>query len=621
MADLDPAALEAFLGRHQPFATLDQTALAAMANAARVERYAAGELVLDAFLDPSVETFVVIEGEVDLWDDRDRILEAADERLGPGAVFGFSAMLTERSVGPRVVAVGEVTVAAIPAAVVEPALTSPEGARFLAQHLSAALRRATSGRSYSLVDELIVTDPLIVEPTDSAYDVARRMTERDLSCAVVALGDARFGIVTDGLLRQRLIVQRMPDSTPVASVMDSSVPIVRLGDSAAEALILLLERELEFLPVLDGTGELRGVVAPRDFAVSPTTAGVSLHEQLRRAATVDELGSRSRQITGMLTDLLARGLSSDRVIAIYSAVLDTIVRRAIQLVFASHQELSVDDFTWLSLGSNGRREAVPSSDVDSAVAFVDDVTPSLIPGYRAAFAEVHAVLAGAGLSGDHNGATAPRPAFSRTNAEWRAAGLEWMAAPHKNRGAIMASLLVDGRPIYGDPGLTAVSRVFSELRRHRGTMRLLLTESLARRAKFHSMLDVLTRRAETFDIKTYALLPIVNLARWAALSVGSAVLPTTDRLRVAAGSEMLPTESAENLIEAFQVLQRLRLRYQLLQIQRAEPPSDLLTLERLSPIDRSVVTQAVREIASAQRRMDNVAQYVPIGAWTAPAGS
>jgi CBS domain-containing protein len=152
-------------------------------------------------------------------------------------------------------------------------------------------------------------------------------------------------------------------------------------------------------------------------------------------------------------------------------------------------------------------------------------------------------------------------------------------------------------------------------------MRLLLTESLARRAKFHSMLDVLTRRAETFDIKTYALLPIVNLARWAALSVGSAVLPTTDRLRVAAGSEMLPTESAENLIEAFQVLQRLRLRYQLLQIQRAEPPSDLLTLERLSPIDRSVVTQAVREIASAQRRMDNVAQYVPIGAWTAPAGS
>ncbi len=51
----------------------------------------------------------------------------------------------------------------------------------------------------------------------------------------------------------------------------------------------MLDRDAEFLLVTDAAGELRGVVAPRDFAVSPTTAGVSLHEQLRRAADADEL--------------------------------------------------------------------------------------------------------------------------------------------------------------------------------------------------------------------------------------------------------------------------------------------------------------------------------------------
>ncbi len=69
------------------------------------------------------------------------------------------------------------------------------------------------------------------------------------------------------------------------------------------------------------------------------------------------------------------GLASGKVIAVYSTFLDTITRRAIGLVFAQHPELSVDAFTWLSLGSNGRREAVPSSDVDSAVAFDDAVSP------------------------------------------------------------------------------------------------------------------------------------------------------------------------------------------------------------------------------------------------------
>jgi CBS domain-containing protein len=191
-----------------------------------------------------------------------------------------------------------------------------------------------------------------------------------------------------------------------------------------------------------------------------------------------------------------------------------------------------------------------------------------------------------------------------------------LAAPAEHKGAIMTSLLVDGRPIHGDPGLPAVSRVFGDLRRHPGTMRLLLQESLSARAKLRSVRDVLARRTDTFDIKAHALLPIVNIARWSALSVGSAALPTTERLRVASGSAMLPAEQATILIEVFEVLQRLRLRYQLLQHQRGDKPSDMLVMDRMSPIDRTVVTQAVREIASVQRRMDNVSVYVAPEAWT-----
>ena len=74
----------------------------------------------------------------------------------------------------------------------------------------------------------------------------------------------------------------------------------------------------------------------------------------------------------MLDDLLSRGLASGKVITVYSAIVDTIVRRAITLIFASTRSSTVDAFTWLSLGSNGRREAAPSSDIDSAVAFDDD---------------------------------------------------------------------------------------------------------------------------------------------------------------------------------------------------------------------------------------------------------
>jgi CBS domain-containing protein len=163
-----------------------------------------------------------------------------------------------------------------------------------------------------------------------------------------------------------------------------------------------------------------------------------------------------------------------------------------------------------------------------------------------------------------------------------------------------------------------VTRTVGDLRRHPGTMRLLLQESLARRAKGRPVLHMLSRRPERFDIKTHALLPVVNMARWAALSVGSHTLPTTERLRVAAGSAMLPDDSARILIEVFDVLQRVRLRYQLRQVRSGERPSDLLVMRQISSIDRSVIAQAVREISAVQRRMDNVSHYVPVEGWSAP---
>jgi CBS domain-containing protein len=81
---------------------------------------------------------------------------------------------------------------------------------------------------------------------------------------------------------------------------------------------------------------------------------------------------------------------------------------------------------------------------------------------------------------------------------------------------------------------------------------------------------------------------------------------------------MVPEAEARILVEVFEVLQRLRLRYQLRQLDHGERPSDVVLMDRLSPIDRSIIGRAVREVAAAQRRADNVSHYVDLEAWVAP---
>ena len=176
---------------------------------------------------------------------------------------------------------------------------------------------------------------------------------------------------------------------------------------------------------------------------------------------------------------------------------------------------------------------------------------------------------------------------------------------------IFTSLMLDARAIWGRPGTGGAGEMLADLRSHPRTLSLLLSESLATRARVRSIRDVVTRN-DIVDIKHQALTPLVNIARWAALSVGAAEVDTRSRLRAASGSEMMSDDQASTLIEVFDVLQRVRLTYQVAQFDRGEEITDEVSMKRLSPLDRSLVGQAVREVAGAQRRLANLKQYVPV---------
>jgi CBS domain-containing protein len=617
-ADAQGQALCRFLAGVRPFDALDPAQLATVAAAASVRHFAAGDLVVDAFTAPPTEIYVVLTGEVDLWHDEDRVTKAGDDRFVAGEVFGFSAMLTERPVGPRVVATTSASIAVLPGNLVEPAFYSRSGARFLAEYISRIRRLTTSAPVFSTVEDLIANTPVVVGPDTPVSVIARQLGERDVHCAIVHSGDGTFGIVTDSMLGRRVVGDGLSGDTPARKVMVHPATTVELSGSSVEALITLLDTRAEYLPVVDRSGALRGVVGARDFALAPTTAGVGMLEQIHRARNREELIERSRRAPTVLADILDRGLAADRVIRVYSAMIDAIVRQTIRLVFADHPDLALDQFTWLFLGSHGRREAVPNSDVDVAIAFEDDVSPETMVQFRSAFDEVNKLLTDAGLGVDVNGANASNKAFSRTNSEWRAAATRWLTVPgehsratmaaHRKGLAVIASLLVDARPVHGTPGLPQVAQVFTEFRQHPAAMDLLLSESLSHRAKVRerTLRDVVTGKGDTFnfDVKNHGLLPVVSIARWAALGVGSTELQTVKRLRDASGSAILPKAEADRLIEVFEILQRMRLRHHLNRLRHGQQPSDLIDRDELSPIERSMIGQAVREINTIARRMD-----------------
>lgn len=603
-----------FLAGYPPFDSLGPDELRQVASASRIEEHESGSVIVDGFSEQIEELAVVVSGQVELWNSPDHKPDGPDEILGPGGVFGYSAMLTGASIGPLAIAAGPASVCRIPGLTVRPVFSSIAGAEFLARKLTVAQRTdSLSINDYGTVDELIRTAPVVGTASMTVQEAAREITERRSGYIVIPCDDGRFGLLTDRDIRARVVATGGDLGQRVAEVMTFPAITAVTSTPASDVLVDILERELTCVPVVDPGGTLKGVVLPGDFVNAPAGVSVALREQITRADTIDTLQDRGRRMRYLVADLLRRGRPSFEVTAVLSVVTDALVRRALEMVLAEHPELDPAALTWLSLGSNARREPVLSSDVDSAVSFAESVSdPQVIARYRAAFADVAQVLRGCGLAGDSNGATAEMPLFSRTHSQWQSAAQQWLLSPLDNKGMILASLLLDGRPIWGDPGATAVSEVFSDIRSHPSTLRLLLAESLSYRAKLRSMRDVLSRRGGTFDIKAHALIPVINIARWAALSVNSTELGTRARLGAAAGSPMLTDENAHTLIEVFEVLQKIRLTYQVAQLDRGEVATDVLTMQRLSPLDRSLVGQAVREVSAIQRRMENMSHYLSV---------
>ncbi|MGU3433433.1 putative nucleotidyltransferase substrate binding domain-containing protein [Actinomycetes bacterium M1A6_2h] len=620
-----------FLGRHPPFQALTESELSELADAASTHTYRTGDTIAGSGVDDVDAVWMVRSGAVALLHPDDAEGAAPIDTVTAGGLFGFSAMLSGTRATFVARATSDAVILRLPGPSARPYFARPAGTRYLAGVISAsfgghavgvpALGRPGSvmGRSDNgSVGMLVRPEPVTAVPGTSIRDAVCTMTELGTSYVVIPLPHGRFGIFTDRDLRTRVVAAGVPVDAPVEQVMSAPARTVDADRTPAGVLMEMLELGVRHMVVVDVRGGLVGVVENSDLLSDSTAQSFSLRRRIAMSTSADALADACTGIGPLSIDMHSTGTAVSAASGILSVVVDAAVRRAVEIALLDHgqvEPIHARDVAWLSLGSIGRREAMPSSDVDSALSWADHLG-GRAGELRAFAADVHRTLDACGLPADTNNAVASSARFSRSSRDWRVAARGWLNDPLGDRGIIMSSLLVDGRVVWGNPELHTVPESYRSMAvDFPDALRLQLREALATRARVRSLRDVLARRGNTVDLKTHAVAPIVNLARWGGLSVGVASASTPARLHAAAGNGMIGAEDARVLTEVFDLLQRLRFAHQVNQLEQSHPPGDVVVLTELTPLERSVLMDAIREIASVQKRVGYIASNsgVPIG--------
>jgi CBS domain-containing protein len=633
--------IASFLGSHPPFDGLGADELARVAAVTSIETFSPGERIFSQGTGPVEYLRVVRTGSVEILYDG-QVLDL----IGPGELFGHASMLSGLPTGFEARAAEQASCCRIPAGVIGPLLARPDFLRFIARSIVGD--RAKAGPERALrpdpvqrrVETLIRGAPLLCPAAEPIREAAKRMTAEGASAVLIPAGET-LGIVTDRDLRSRVVAAGVSPDEPVSAVMTAPAWTVRAGTLGGVVLLDMLDRGVHHAPVRSATGEILGVVGVDDLISAEAHKPFVLRRAIGLAGGVTDLVSAAAGVTPMIIALHDAQVAAEQIAAIRSVVLDALTRRLIELAVGDAGAPPAP-FTWFALGSLARREAVPSSDVDSALAWQDSAESAGPGGAGAAGAEVpDAEVAGymqrvacavddglkaCGVQPDAHGTSAANPLFARSLTAWRAAAQSLSENPTRDKALILVSILTDSRPLWGagdgwgstttpEPaharapapaagGGVSVTDALWQERGHPDLQRLLARFALQFRPPTGFLRDFVVEhsgeRRGQLDIKHGGLIPIIDLARWAGMAAGAASGSTVERLRVAEAAGTLESTDARTLIEAFGFIFSLRLNHQVEQLRHGEVPDDFIAPKTLNPLARSYLREAFRAVASVQ---------------------
>ena len=602
-----------FLRAHPPFDALEPAEVARVAAIAEREVLPAGTTIFAEGDERVSHLRVIRSGAVEIVAGG-RLLDL----LGEGELFGHSSMLSGFPAGFEARALEDTVCYRIPADVAEELLAAPEGLRFVARSLLEAptdLHELAREPSRNLADQPISTvvrgEPVVCGPQTTIRQAAELMTAARQTAVVVDLGDGGLGIVTDRDLRTRVLAAGLGGDAAVSEAM--SAPAYTSGPDrpAGEVLLALLDRGFGHCPVVTARGTVLGVVDDMDLVAVRTRSSFYLRERIAQARSVSEVTVVAGELRPMVISLFDAHADAANVMAVYAVAVDALTRRLLELESARSGAASVD-FAWLALGSQARREALPSSDVDSAIAWFGDGDEADCAAIQeqllATAGQVVAALERCGLRIDENGVNASAAPFVRSVESWQKVARSWIEDPTQEKALILASVLVDSRPVWGVHTGTPVADTFQLAPDNPGMLRLLARFALSHRPPTGFVRGLLVdhtgEHRGQLDLKHGGALPIAALARWGAMAAGVTIASTVERLRAAADAGVLTGPDAHTLSDAFQLINNLRLEHQVQQLRAGGEPDDYIDPRELSGLMRSQLKEAFRAVTSVQKRVN-----------------
>lgn len=551
-----------FLKKYPPFDILDNEQLNEVSINAKIYYFEKDNYIFKQ-LDEGHEVFYIVkEGAVGIYREIENdsiLLDICDE----GDVFGLRPLIQEDTYKMNAIANEESIVYGISIEILKDLIkTNDKVDKYLKASFSTNIKTPYSDDNSALfggVDSLqnnsanfsdIQTidyskDPIVCSPGVSIKEAAQLMTAHKVGSIIITQDKLPIGIITDKDLRMKVATGIVVIEESVNKIMSSPIITYSNKISVAEAHIAMIRHKITHLCITkDGTdkSELIGLVSEHDIVIIHGNNPTVLIKEIERSISVNAIKNVRIKASRLLENYLKQNVPINFASKIFAEINQSIINTVISMSLAEMNDSPPVKFSWLSLGSMGRKEQLLLTDQDNALIFenVNDVDYKHTKSYFLSLSKlITQKLDAIGYVYCPADMMASNPKWCLSLDEWKNQFGKWIHKPTE-QAILNCTIFFDFNCVYGDKYLVhkLSESIFKSIHKNEIFLNFLGRNAMLNPAPIGFFKQFLIEHdgehKNQFDIKARGLMPMIDAARLLTLS--------------------LDIESKNNTIERFEAL-------------------------------------------------------------------
>jgi len=445
----------------------------------------------------------------------------------------------------------------------------------------------------SKVEDAYLQKPIYIEENETIHNTVVKLTDNNIQSVLVKRADGEVGIVTDSSFVKKVVLKRMDLDGPVSQITTYGLKYIEATDFLFNAQLqmakynlkrLVVKKEEKIVGILD-------IVSLSSFFASHTHSTSRLIED---AKTVEELKEASSKFIRTIRVLYEKGVKVRYISKLISQLNDKLFKKLFELT--APQQLQ-EKSTLIVMGSEGRGEQILRTDQDNALILSDDCIMQYddVMKYTQTFTE-HLVDFGYPLC-DGN-IMVSNPFWVQNSTKFQETLFDWIHKPSEESYMYLA-IFYDAVSMSGDKSLLTQLKeyLFTICENAPSFYPFFAKPTVSFDTPLGLFSDFVVDKEshkDELDIKKGGIFPIVHGVRTLAIEKRLEETNTVERLKELNNLEILDREFTNELIESFNFLLTLRLKFRLEKIDKREVLDNYINPSKLTVLEKDLLKDSFK---------------------------